>query len=112
MLVPAWPSSGRLALGMCAAIEQEGRLVRPSPGPRRRDSWGPLGKLHAYLGHPLTDAQSRIPSTSCRPRMYCNPSADGLLEAAHDAVSGSRKGQRERLQALGPTKDPGKVPLL
>jgi len=58
---------------MCAAIEQEGRLVRPSPGPRRGDCWGPLGKPHAYLGHPLTDAQSRISSTSCRPRMYCNP---------------------------------------
>jgi hypothetical protein len=44
--------------------------------------------------------------------MYCNPSANGLLEAAHDALSGSPKGQRERLQALGQTKDPRKVPLL
>jgi hypothetical protein len=46
----------------------------------------------------------------CNP--YCNPSANGLLEVAHDAFSGSRNGLRIRLQALGRTKNPRKVPLL
>jgi hypothetical protein len=46
------------------------------------------------------------------PQPYCNPSADGLLEDAHDAFSGSRQGLRSCLQALGRTKDPGKAPLL
>jgi hypothetical protein len=46
----------------------------------------------------------------CNP--YCNPSANGLLEVAHDAFSGSRNGLRNRLQALGRTKNPRKVPLL
>jgi hypothetical protein len=56
------------------------------------------------------NAQRSPGSMYCNP--YCNPSANGLLEVAHDAFSGSPKGQRERLQALGRTKDPRKVPLL
>ena len=34
---------------------------------------------YAQPGNPLTDAANLTPSTSCRPRMYCNRTATGLI---------------------------------
>jgi hypothetical protein len=35
-----------------------------------------------HLGGPLADAANLIPSTSCRPRIYCNRTATGLVQAS------------------------------
>jgi len=73
-------------MGRTPLFEQEGRFARLLPNALVEEAGTEsLGRpticslgaqadtpYYAHLGRPLADGGSLIPSTNCRPRMYCN----------------------------------------